>query len=96
MKLREKPSIDYRQLHQGPKLSSTSSKRERWSISKLWRFEIIDERDHEVKVHWEGWTSSYDQWISRESVIDVPDNVDQADAFSHFSHQLYIQVRFRV
>ena len=97
MKLRKRERVDYRHLHEEPKLSGLMSQRDqlRWPASKLWRFQIIEEREDEVKVHWDGWPASNDQWIARENVVDVPAGIEEADAFSHLTNQLFIQVRLR-
>jgi len=92
MKLRQKQPINYSQLHEGPKLRATKSRQESWSTSKLWRFDVIEYTEDKIKVHWEGWLSAFDQWISKESAVDIPESVDKSDAFTHLTEQLKIQV----
>lgn len=94
MKLREKTRKDYAAVHEGPLRNLNPHPRvsEKWSKTKLWRFEIIDERHDAVKVHWIGWSTKYDQWITRDSVVDIPSDVEESNAFSHLKHQLHVQV----
>ena len=87
--------INYKELHEG----STSViprrltvKQERWSTSKLWPCQIVEDNGDQVKVHWDGWSESYDQWIAKEDAVDVPSDIEEADGYSHFTRQLYVQV----
>ncbi|XP_072048249.1 uncharacterized protein [Amphiura filiformis] len=95
MKLRHKETVNYRQLNSGPKLQVSGRKAgsERWPSSKLWRCHIVDEREDEVKVTWEGWPTSYDQWIPKVDAVDVSDATESTDAYGHLKYQIYVQIQ---
>ena len=89
-----KPNLNYKVLANGFPLAVLRQRefKPKWKRSQLWEFEILEEKKEEVKVHWVGWSSTYDQWVNKEDIVDIPSAVEEADAYGAFIHQVKIQV----
>ena len=66
MNTRRQQRVNYRQLHEGKQLNQTIKSKPSWSKTKFWKFTVLEERGEEVKVHWEGWSSKWDQYGYRK------------------------------
>ncbi len=98
MKTRQQKRVDYRTLHEGSSATISNTVRKpkaKWSKSTLFKFTILEETETQYKVHWDGWSNSYDQWIQKQQSVDIPIDVQDSDAYSHLTRQLYIQVGVR-
>ena len=89
MELRPKTNVDYKALNRG---FVTDQKEFSWPAGKLWRLKVTDETDDEVKVHYIGWASQYDEWLPKEKVVHIPDGVEKEDAYGNLKQQIRIKV----
>lgn len=88
--MRPKINIDYQTLNRGFTLPDrrVGLKKLTWPTRKLWRLEVIDETEDRVKVHYISWASQYDEWLPKERVIDIPDEVEEEDAYGNLKQQI--------
>ncbi|XP_033123415.1 uncharacterized protein LOC117122061 isoform X2 [Anneissia japonica] len=69
-----KNKVDYRALCNGPERNVSkqrNDKQERWSTTKLFDLDLIEQKDDLCLVHYIGWDKKYDEWKAIEYVVDL-------------------------
>lgn len=101
MNLRKRPQINYQAIHSGAgepiPYQTSNRKKEKWSTSKLYCVEIIDERTtengNEVKVHYPGYDRKYDEWKAKEDIVDRDSHSLLSDALALLKHDLSVKIK---
>ncbi|KAJ8029732.1 hypothetical protein HOLleu_29202 [Holothuria leucospilota] len=83
MKLRARQKdVNYSNLHNGSPLKLSLNSREikkTWSTKTLFEVTLVDQRQNngvrEVKVHYPGWSRSFDEWRKENEIVDIPHQV---------------------
>ncbi len=73
--------VDYRQLAEGPKLTEERQKTN-WSTRQYFELEVCDSKLENgqlfFKVHYIGWSATFDEWRVANEVIDIPEEFLQS------------------
>ena len=83
--LRQGPRKNYRELSD---IKLPRAKRTVKPTDDLYAIEVLEEKDDQVKIHYTGYSSEYDEWRSKDDVVQ-PEEPERYRPFDHHQQLAY-------
>lgn len=92
--------VDYKQLSEGPSVTSKTTKLQcQWSTKELFPLEIIETKIEDditfALVHYIGWAKRYDEWRPLSDIISVPKEFVQSTPAATLAFYLQLAVNIK-